>query len=111
VSEASLPSIADLPAAEVLPVERQCNRFEAAWKAWREGPRPSLEEHLAGVGEAARDVLLCELLHLELVYRRQRGEIPSLADYVSRFPDRERLRLVFAGPGWGKSGLLRRVPP
>jgi hypothetical protein len=102
VSDRSLPSIQDLDTAEVLPVEQRCTRFETAWKAWREGPRPSLEEHLAGISEAAQDVLLCELLLLELAYRRRHGERPALADYLPRFPDRHRLlRDVFAREGLG----------
>jgi serine/threonine protein kinase len=62
-----------------------------------------LEEHLAGVTGNAAAVLHGELLHLELVYRRQHGEIPRLADYVSRFPDGELLLLVFAEAGLGET--------
>jgi hypothetical protein len=115
MSEVPLPTISDLPADELLPVERQCSRFEAAWKAWRDPagarPRPSLEEHLAGVGEAARAVLLCELLHLELVYRQQHGEAPILNEYLPRFPDQGTLlRGVFARVGVGEVAAPPQPP-
>jgi hypothetical protein len=96
-----LPGIEDLYTAEMLLVERQCNHFEDAWKAWHGGSPPVLEEHLGGLTGPAAGVLFCELLHLELAYRRQQGERPTLEDYLPRFPDRERLvRGVFAGEGY-----------
>ena len=79
MSEAALPSIEDLATADALLVEQRCSRFETDWKAWRQGPRPSLEAELAGVPQAAHDVLLCELLRTELTYRRRHGETPTLA--------------------------------
>jgi len=78
--------VEELSAAEVLFVERQCSRFEDAWKAWRSRPRPSLEEHLADAPERVATVLLGELLHLDLAYRRRHGEQPVLAEYLPRFP-------------------------
>jgi hypothetical protein len=102
VSEASLPGIKDLSTAEMLLVERQCNCFEDTWDAWHEGAPPVLEEYLIGIMGPAAGVLFCELLHLELAYRRQHGERPTLDDYLPRFPDRERLvRGVFAREGLG----------
>jgi predicted Ser/Thr protein kinase len=107
MSSDSLPRIGDLPENELLHVEEQCNRFEDAWKAWPRRPRPSLEEYLAGVTGPAFTVLLCELLHLELAYRRRHHEVPTLAEYLPRIPDREPLlREVFAG-----MGLLESVAP
>jgi tetratricopeptide (TPR) repeat protein len=99
VSEASLPGIENLSTAELRLVERRCNCFEDAWKGLHEGAPPVLEEYLAGVTEPAAGVLFCELLHLELAYRR-REELLSLGGYLSRFPGRERLvREAFAGEG------------
>jgi WD40 repeat protein/tRNA A-37 threonylcarbamoyl transferase component Bud32 len=112
VNQATLPSIEDLPPAEGLRVERQCNRFENAWKAWRGGPRPVLEEHLGGLTGPVAEVLFCELLHLELAYRRQQGELPTLEDYLRRFADRERLaRGVFAREGLKEAALPQTPAP
>jgi WD40 repeat protein/tRNA A-37 threonylcarbamoyl transferase component Bud32 len=70
-----------------LPVARQvdaaCCRFEAEWKA---GRRPVIEEHLAGVPEAARAAVLAELVALDLDYRRLAGEDAWPRDYGARFP-------------------------
>jgi serine/threonine protein kinase len=100
MSSESLPSIEDLSTTGMLHVEQQCNHFEDAWKAWRSRPRPVLEDHLGDVTGPAAGVLFCELLHLELAYRRQHGEMPALEDYLPRFPDRERLlRGVFDDEG------------
>jgi hypothetical protein len=111
MSSESLPGIEDLPEPEMLLVERQCNRFEDAWKAWRSRPRPTLEDHLGDVTGPAARVLFCELLSLELAYRRQHGEMPTLADYLHRFPDRERLlRGVFAREGLGEAAPPPQTP-
>jgi serine/threonine-protein kinase len=97
MSSDSLPRIGDLPETEMLHVEEQCNRFEKAWKAWREGqPKPSLEKHLEGFRGIAHDVLLCELLRLELAYRRRHHEVPTPAEYLPHFLEHEAwLRGVF----------------
>jgi WD40 repeat protein/tRNA A-37 threonylcarbamoyl transferase component Bud32 len=111
MSSETLPSIEDLPESEMLYVEEQCNCFEHAWKAWRTRPRPALEEHLAGVTGPAAGVLFCELLYLELAYRRQQGELPTPAEYLPRFPDRERLlRGVFAREGLGEIAAPPQTP-
>jgi serine/threonine-protein kinase len=120
VSEASLPGIKDLSTAEMLLVERQCNCFEDTWDAWHEGAPPVLEEYLTGIMGPAAEVLFCELLHLELAYRRQHGERPTLDEYLPRFPNRERLvRGVFAReeleatgpePAPEPSGTLPHIP-
>jgi serine/threonine protein kinase len=105
----NLPCVEDLPAAELPPINQQCTRFETAWKTWRAGPRPMLEEYLTGTGPAA-DVLLCELLFLELAYRRRCGELPTLAEYVRPFPAQETLvRGVFAEEGL-ETGAQTRLP-
>jgi tetratricopeptide (TPR) repeat protein len=93
-----LPGLAGLPLAEALRLERICTCFEAAWK---DGPtRPGLEEFLREVDGPAVAVLLCELLRLELAYRRRNGEHPTPAEYLPRYPGREALvHGVFAEAG------------
>src|SRR6266481_318960 len=70
VSSAHHPN---LPESLALAVDAACQRFEAAWK---KGARPRIEDRMAEAPPELRPVLLRELLALELVYRRNRGEVP-----------------------------------
>src|SRR5262249_25597872 len=53
-----------------------CDAFD---RAWREGGRPRLEDFLARAPEQARQYLLCELLRIELEYRRGLDWKPGLS--------------------------------
>jgi hypothetical protein len=66
------------------PLDDTRDRFASAWRA---GQRPRLEDCLGAVSEPERTALLCELLRIELTYRRQRGEAPTAAEYQQRFPE------------------------
>lgn len=82
------------------------DRFEAVWRA---GQRPELGEYLTSVSEASRAALFCELLSLELGYRRDAGETPQVSDYLARFPlFIEPIRQVFAQSVADKRPLSRR---
>src|SRR5260370_28359862 len=65
-------------------IDAVCMRFEAGWQA---GTMARLEDFLGEAAGAERHELLRELLRVELDWRQQRGEQPSLADYLSRFLD------------------------
>jgi serine/threonine-protein kinase len=65
-------------------LDQVCNQFE---QAWREGPRPCIEDFLAGLQPAQRSALLRELILLDIYYRREHGEMPRVEDYGQRFPD------------------------
>jgi hypothetical protein len=86
VSELPLPDFDALPAEQVRRLVRACLGFERAWRA---GPRPRLEDHLAEAGAAVRAPLLRELVLLDVYYRRRAGEWPGAADYRERFPELE----------------------
>src|SRR5436305_11886917 len=60
-----------------------CDRFEAAWKA---GQRPLIEAYWVDIPEAGRLAALHELFPVELAYRIQAGEKPTLQEYQLRFP-------------------------
>ncbi|HEV3261906.1 MAG TPA: protein kinase [Gemmataceae bacterium] len=76
-----------LPADQARPVDETCGRFELAWKdAGLSGSPPSIEEFLQTMSEADRVIVLLELIHLDVSYRRQRGETPRAEDYRERFP-------------------------
>lgn len=68
----------------VVALERVCDRFEAACLR---GETPRIEDYLADVSNPCRGRLLSDLIDLELVYRRVRGEPLALAEYLERFPE------------------------
>lgn len=72
-----------LAPAELVEINRVCDRFKAAWRA---GRRPSAEDHLGETIEPARAALLRELLAIELECRKSARERPDLAEYRARFP-------------------------
>jgi WD40 repeat protein len=72
-----------LPLDQKRRVDHLCDRFEAAWNA---GSRPAIEAYLADAAEVSLSVLLCELVLLDVYYRRLRGEVPWPEDYAARFP-------------------------
>jgi hypothetical protein len=65
-------------------IDRACDRFEAEW---RSGAEPQIEMYIAAASERARPGLACELLKLDIHYRRDRGDTILPSDYKSRFPD------------------------
>src|SRR5262249_49109005 len=100
MTDTTLPSLDGLPAEQARRLEQACSQFEAAWKDWQARPRPHLVEYLADTAEPARSVLLCELLLVELAYRRHAGDAPPLAGCRPLCPEDEPLlRRVFARAG------------
>jgi serine/threonine protein kinase len=76
-----------LPVDQAQRADEACDRYEAAWKAaGASGPPPSLEEFLHNLSDADQPIVLLELIHLDVHYRRMRGEIPPIAGYGKRFP-------------------------
>jgi class 3 adenylate cyclase/predicted Ser/Thr protein kinase len=65
-----------------------CDRFAGAWKT---GQRPRIEDYLADTSGTERTHLLGELLGLDLEYHRLHGSLPSLEDYLRRFPEEAEL--------------------
>jgi serine/threonine protein kinase len=73
-----------LSPVEGLVLDSLCSQFDDAW----EGPqRPDLTRWLGQALEADRAALFTELLLIELVRRRQRGEVPDREAYQGRFPE------------------------
>src|SRR5262245_39051277 len=85
-------------------VDKACNRFE---KAWKDGPRPCIEEYLAEVPEPDRVPFFRELLALEIELCCDGNETPTPEDYHHRFVEHlELIRAAFAeSPGDACSGL------
>jgi hypothetical protein len=86
-----------------------CDAFESEWIA---GSRPSVEEFLADAPAADQHSLLYELIRLELHYRRQTGEVPRRAEYLTRFPDfRETLDSIDFGEAEGSGAVPAEILP
>ena len=64
-------------------IDRLCNRFEEAWLA---GNRPKIDEFAGEAPRSESPELLRELLVVDLHYRRQLGEAPSLDEYRTAYP-------------------------
>jgi len=64
-------------------LDQICDQFEAAW---RSGARPLIEDYLKDGPPQDVAELLLELLVLEIMYRRRRGEEPREEEYRARFP-------------------------
>lgn len=66
-------------------IDDLCAEFERKWQA---NQPPSIESLLADeVEPIQRDALLAELIVLEVDYLRRRGQRPTKAKYLDRFPD------------------------
>ena len=65
-------------------IDSICDEFESLFKS---GRTPRIEDYLTSGSISNRAALLIELVHLEVNYRKQRGERPLLDEYVIRFPD------------------------
>ena len=88
---ASGPGSLSVTGAEEL--DRVCDQFEAEWRA---GGRPRIEDRLVGVAGPERTPLVCELLVIELHWRRKAGERPDPAEYLGRLlEDAEAVHATF----------------
>ena len=98
-----------LSASELLPLIRADQR-----QRWQRGERPLVEGYLSRLTQL-RDggEWLFDLVFSEILLREERGEKPSLQEYVDRFPlHQSRLRRQFAlhqAMDWGS--LLGAPPP
>ena len=72
-----------VPLSQVQRTDRVCDQFEAAWKA---GLRRRIGVFLSEIPPAEWSELLREVLILDLDYRRQLGENPTLETYRSEYP-------------------------
>jgi serine/threonine protein kinase/Flp pilus assembly protein TadD len=94
-------SQATRPEAKALSLEQRidqlCSSFEAACKAAVAGdPWPRIEDVLAVTATSEREAVLCELILLEVHYRRRAGQNPACAEYQDRFPALEAAWLIEA---------------
>jgi WD40 repeat protein/serine/threonine protein kinase len=84
-SEATMSGI---PSADWSWIDTAAQWFERAWK---QGPRPRIEDFLAKVAAPQRPALFRELLRIELELRWRAGEEPAAEEYRRRFSEHEAL--------------------
>ncbi len=75
--------LSEIPSGDWSSINEFADDFELAW---RRGPRPAIEEYLAGVVEPRRSLLLQELLRVERELRLRAGEDPRPDEYLERLP-------------------------
>ncbi len=61
-----------------------CSAFA---EEWQHGSNPSIRNYLDRVAPDSRPPLLRNLLAIELEHRRERGEQPTLDEYLAQFPE------------------------
>src|SRR5262249_21928419 len=64
-------------------IDQACDEYEGAWRGRQ---NPAIESFLAGWMDLDRVALLRELIALDVALRHERGEQPTRADYLDRFP-------------------------
>lgn len=69
-------------------IDEIADRFEAEWSAQR---RPRIEDWVSSVKPNFQPRLLAELMAIELEWRLDRGETPSLQEYLKRFPEQNQV--------------------
>src|SRR5262245_21401796 len=74
----------DLPVDQALLLDETCDAFEAKWRA---GGKPDIRAAVLELPETLRPVALKELIQVDVYYRRQRGETPTVSDYTNHFPE------------------------
>jgi WD40 repeat protein len=92
--------MAGIPTSDWSRLNDAADRFERAWKT---GPRPRIEDYLAGAEPGLRAALLEELLRVERELRREDGEDPGIAEYSLRFAQDARVIRDVFGPGPDRS--------
>src|SRR5262245_33714569 len=68
--------------ADWLALRAAVKRFE---DAWRQGPRPVLDDFLP-TGDPPRARVLIELVHIEMELRLKAGEAARVEEYLARYP-------------------------
>lgn len=64
-------------------VEFLCNEFEESWKR---GQPPDISSYLERTNSNFWPTLFVELVQIDMEYRSYKGEVPSIEEYASRFP-------------------------
>lgn len=63
-------------------LDRLCDEFESQWQ---DGRRPVISEFVKRAPQESQSAVFCDLLAVDIEYRRDLGEAPSAADYEESF--------------------------
>src|SRR6516164_5826416 len=96
-----------LPAADWLALKDAVRRFE---NAWRQGPRPLIDDFLPSDGPERSRVLI-ELVHIDLELRLKAGETARVEEYLARYPELAGDRVVVLDLIAAEHELRRRREP
>src|SRR6516165_11366129 len=78
------PEPVSLPVADDWSVLKDAvRRFE---DAWRQGPRPAVDDYLPAGGQLRSRVLIA-LVHIDLELRLKAGEAARVEEYLGRYPE------------------------
>lgn len=77
------PQLESLAPSHARQIDRLCDQFESVWLG---GQRPSIAAYLEQLPDEDRRVLFSELLALDVAYRVEAGEAPSVDEYLGQFP-------------------------
>jgi len=69
------PQLESLAPSHARQIDRLCDQFESVWLG---GQRPSIAAYLEQLPDEDRRVLFSELLALDVAYRVEAGEAPSV---------------------------------
>src|SRR5262249_49526745 len=75
--------VCDLTEEDWVALKQAVTHFESAW---RQGPRPAINDHLPAAGPL-RYRTLVELAHIDLELRLKAGEAARVEEYLSRYPE------------------------
>jgi hypothetical protein len=95
--------VSEIPTSDWTWINAAADRFERAWK---QGPRPRIEEYLAEVDEQRWPRLLEELVRVECELRRRDGEEPAPEEYSLRFSQHTGLIAAVFGPEPERPGAV-----
>ncbi len=95
------------PAAESAALKDAVRRFETAW---RQAPRPPIDDYLPVDGPLRRRVLV-ELVHIDLELRLKAGETARVEEYLARYPELAGDQAVLLGLVAAEHELRRRREP
>lgn len=99
------PSDDDLIAVAIT-VDRICDSFESSWK---QGRPPEIESYLNETAGKTQSIIFAELIRLDIHYRSLNGNLISLDEYQSRFPQYSEILQDFSSQLADSHQQIRRI--
>lgn len=99
------PSDDDLIAVAIT-IDRICDSFESSWK---QGRPPEIESYLNETAGKTQSIIFAELIRLDIHYRSLNGNLISLDEYQSRFPQYSEILQDFSSQLADSHQQIRRI--